>query len=180
MMFVARQSKFRGKTGVRNFAGFWVLCCLPQCPKNAPPLEQISASRPRLARRMPKSSLSWAKTLEPEKSYWVREKLLVSCFPTPVLMNIVSERRALDYLQPYYEKRRPILKTIKDFWPRAFQNMSGTSLHLQHQQDQEALSFLEDVWLVRDKEEPRCFTLEFVCRIYLFLLSKIVGLTKSL
>ncbi|KIJ45624.1 hypothetical protein M422DRAFT_227310, partial [Sphaerobolus stellatus SS14] len=74
---------------------------------------------------------------------------------------VVLERRALEYLQPHYENRRPILKTIKDFWPRAFRNMSGTSLHLQHQQDLDALAFLEDLWIVRDKDEPRCFTIEF-------------------
>ena len=41
--------------------------------------------------------------------------------------------------------------------------MAGTALHLQHTQDQDALSYLEDIWVSRDKTEPRCFTLEFVC-----------------
>jgi len=72
------------------------------------------------------------------------------------------EKEAINKLQSYYEKRRPIVKAIPDFWSKVFKTLSETSLQLQHQQDLEALSYLEDFWVVRDKEEPRCFTLEFV------------------
>lgn len=34
--------------------------------------------------------------------------------------------------------------------------------HVQHNADQHALKYLEDVWVERDKQEPRCYTIEFV------------------
>jgi len=36
------------------------------------------------------------------------------------------------------------------------------SFHVQHNADQLALSYLEDLWIARDEKEPRCFTIEFV------------------
>lgn len=83
------------------------------------------------------------------------------CRPDFLSLSCV-ERRAQAYLEPFFAKRRPILKSIPNFWPRAFGNLAGTALHLQHTQDQEAVSYLEDLWISRDKTEPRCFTLEFV------------------
>lgn len=32
----------------------------------------------------------------------------------------------------------------------------------QHNIDRIALSYLEDLWVERDAQEPRCFTIEFV------------------
>ncbi|KAF8521320.1 hypothetical protein JB92DRAFT_2565785, partial [Gautieria morchelliformis] len=64
-------------------------------------------------------------------------------------------------LEPVYAKRRAILETIPNFWPQVLTNLPGTFLHLQHAQDQDALSYLEDIWVIWDKTEPRCFTLEF-------------------
>jgi len=49
----------------------------------------------------------------------------------------------------------------------ALMNHALISLHTQHQHDIEALSFLEDVWIVRDPVEMRCFTLEFVRNLQL-------------
>jgi len=43
-------------------------------------------------------------------------------------------------------------------------NHPTVSIHAVHHQDQVALSYLEDVWLVRDPKERRCFTLEFYFR----------------
>jgi template-activating factor I len=62
-----------------------------------------------------------------------------------------------------YEKRRPLIKEIPGFWPRVL-NSSRTMLAplLVHDEDQEALKFLEDVWIIRDEVEPRVFTLELV------------------
>ncbi|KAF8584508.1 hypothetical protein K439DRAFT_1288688, partial [Ramaria rubella] len=74
---------------------------------------------------------------------------------------LVLERRAQMYLEPFFLRRRAVLQSIPKFWPQALNNMGGTALHLQHQQDQDALSFLHDIWVVRDTTEPRCFTLEF-------------------
>lgn len=63
---------------------------------------------------------------------------------------------------PVYEKRRAVVKAIAKFWPVALMNHGMLALHVQHNSDQAALSYLEDLWIVRDPVESRCFTLEFV------------------
>ena len=46
-------------------------------------------------------------------------------------------------------------------------NHSLVAYHAQHNADQTALSYLEDVWVEKDPNEHRCFTIEFVrCLIY--------------
>lgn len=75
---------------------------------------------------------------------------------------LCAERRAQETLKPVYEKRRNIVKAIAKFWPVALMNHSMFSLYAQHNSDQVALSYLEDVWLIRDETEGRCFTLELV------------------
>jgi len=62
---------------------------------------------------------------------------------------------------PFLEKRREALKGIPKFWPVALLNHPTVSVHAVHHRDQVALSYLEDVWLIRDPKEKRCFTLEF-------------------
>lgn len=42
-------------------------------------------------------------------------------------------------------------------------NHTMFGLHAQHNIDQLALSYLEDLWVVRDPKESRAFTIEFVC-----------------
>ncbi|KAF5384683.1 hypothetical protein D9757_006226 [Collybiopsis confluens] len=74
---------------------------------------------------------------------------------------ILLERNAQKHLLPLYEKRRPVLKSINRFWPVALMNHSMFSFHAQHNADQVALSYLEDLWIVRDPVESRCFTIEF-------------------
>ncbi|EMD41636.1 hypothetical protein CERSUDRAFT_110207 [Gelatoporia subvermispora B] len=74
---------------------------------------------------------------------------------------LVLERRAQAKLAPVYEKRREIVKSITKFWPVALMNHGMFALHAQHLSDQVALSYLEDLWIVRDPVETRCFTLEF-------------------
>lgn len=37
--------------------------------------------------------------------------------------------------------------------------------HAQHNADQTALSYLEDLWVEKDPNEHRCFTIEFVCAL---------------
>ncbi|KAH9947941.1 hypothetical protein B0H21DRAFT_736215 [Amylocystis lapponica] len=76
-------------------------------------------------------------------------------------MELVLERRAQEQLTPVYEKRRVVLKPISKFWAVALMNHSMFAMSAQHKADQVALSYLEDVWVVRDPAESRCFTLEF-------------------
>ena len=63
---------------------------------------------------------------------------------------------------PFFLKRRETLKSIPKFWPITLLNHPTVAMHTVHHQDQVALSYLEDVWTVRDSKEKRCFTLEFV------------------
>lgn len=64
-----------------------------------------------------------------------------------------------------YEKRRAVLKAIPKFWPVALMNSEMFALQAVHYDDQHALSYLEDLWLVRNPVETRAFTLEFVSGI---------------
>ena len=61
-----------------------------------------------------------------------------------------------------YEKRRAVAKAIPKFWPVALMNHADVAFYVQHNSDQLALSYLEDLWIVRDPMESRCYTLEFV------------------
>ena len=70
-------------------------------------------------------------------------------------------------MAPVFEKRRAVLKAINKFWPVALMNHPMIAMQIQHASDQAALSYLEDVWIVRDSVESRCFTLEFVSVIAL-------------
>ncbi|TFL06497.1 hypothetical protein BDV98DRAFT_559516 [Pterulicium gracile] len=60
-----------------------------------------------------------------------------------------------------YEARRAITKTIPKFWAIALMNHTIFGISCQHNADQQAISYLEDVRVDRDPKEPRCFTLEF-------------------
>ena len=82
-------------------------------------------------------------------------------------------------MTPVYEKRRAIVKGINKFWPVALMNHPMIAMQIQHASDQAALSYLEDLWLVRDPAESRCFTLEFVSKPLSFV-SNDVGRTVAL
>lgn len=80
-------------------------------------------------------------------------------------MNLTTrnlERVAQQKLSAAYAKRREIVKSIPKFWPVALMNNEMVAVHIQHSADQLALSYLEDLWVERDKAEPRCYTIEFV------------------
>ncbi|KAI0052910.1 hypothetical protein FA95DRAFT_1553211 [Auriscalpium vulgare] len=76
-------------------------------------------------------------------------------------VELVLERRAQQSLTPVYQKRRETLKAIAKFWPVTLLKHSIVGFHAQHDADRIALSHLEDVWIVRDAQEPKVFTLEF-------------------
>ncbi|KAF9056680.1 hypothetical protein BJ165DRAFT_1435570 [Panaeolus papilionaceus] len=76
-------------------------------------------------------------------------------------VELVLERQAQAALRPVYEKRRALALTIPNFWPVALMNNTLVAMHCQHNADQTALSYLEDVWVEKDPQEHRCFTLEF-------------------
>ncbi|KAF8559292.1 hypothetical protein OG21DRAFT_1403492 [Imleria badia] len=74
---------------------------------------------------------------------------------------LLLERRGHETLRPVYEKRREVAKAIPKFWPIALMNHPLIGSQAQHNIDRIALSYLEDLWVVRDSNEPRCFTIEF-------------------
>ncbi|KAF5377639.1 hypothetical protein D9615_005127 [Tricholomella constricta] len=76
-------------------------------------------------------------------------------------VELILERSAQEKLIPAYEKRRQVIAAIPKFWPVALMNHSMFAYHVQHSADQLALSYLEDVWVVRDPAEPRCYSIEF-------------------
>lgn len=74
---------------------------------------------------------------------------------------LVLERHAQSKLVSVYEQRRKVIQTISNFWPIALMNHTMFAYHAQHNSDQSALVYLEDLWVARDRDEPRCFTIEF-------------------
>jgi template-activating factor I len=88
--------------------------------------------------------------------------LKTSCSEEKKLLSVLLEFISQEKHAPVWEKRRQVLKTIPRFWPTALMNHSLFSIHAAHAQDQAALSHLEDVWVSRNPEEKRCFTIEFV------------------
>jgi template-activating factor I len=65
-------------------------------------------------------------------------------------------------MQPLFQKRRAALKGIDKFWPVALRDDARIGMFTALAKDQQALSYLEDVWVARDPAEFRVFTLEFV------------------
>ncbi|KIM85488.1 hypothetical protein PILCRDRAFT_817515 [Piloderma croceum F 1598] len=76
-------------------------------------------------------------------------------------IELLLERRAQQTLIPAFEKRRIVAKSISGFWPVALLNHGMFAIHAQHNTDRLALTYLEDLWVVRDPQESRAFTIEF-------------------
>jgi len=76
-------------------------------------------------------------------------------------VELINDRLTQPRLDAFYEKRRPQLKAIPKFWAHALAVSPVGLTTLQHSQDQIALSYLEELWVERDTQEPRAFTLEF-------------------
>lgn len=77
----------------------------------------------------------------------------------------ILERAAQKKLREVYEKRRAVTRAIPKFWPVALMNHNIIAFHVTHNTDQVALSYLDDIWVEKDENEPRCFVIEFVCSI---------------
>ncbi|KZV70339.1 hypothetical protein PENSPDRAFT_734817 [Peniophora sp. CONT] len=74
---------------------------------------------------------------------------------------LILERRAQEMLVPLYNKRRELFKNIDKFWYIALFRHQTLKFTAQHEADKTALSYLEDIWVIRDKIEPKVFSLEF-------------------
>ncbi|KIM33577.1 hypothetical protein M408DRAFT_157192 [Serendipita vermifera MAFF 305830] len=61
----------------------------------------------------------------------------------------------------YHEKRREQLKEIPKFWSTVLQNDNMfLTVYGNRAEDIEALKYLEDIWVAREKPDPRAFTIE--------------------
>jgi len=67
----------------------------------------------------------------------------------------------LRHLQPTYKKQRQIFKDLPKFWPTALYHHPVLELATEHAADRDALSYLHDVWVERNTDEPRAFRIEF-------------------
>ncbi|KAF7978914.1 hypothetical protein HWV62_44441 [Athelia sp. TMB] len=76
-------------------------------------------------------------------------------------VELLLERRAHETLVSVHEKRRAVAKVIPKFWPVALLNHELFSVYAQHNSDRQALTYLEDVWVARNPQETRAFTIEF-------------------
>jgi len=76
-------------------------------------------------------------------------------------IDLYLERQEIAKYAASYEKRRAITKTIANFWPVALMHHDIILVHVQHNFDQTALNYLEDVWVTRDPVEHRAFNIEF-------------------
>lgn len=76
---------------------------------------------------------------------------------------LADEFESMYKMVSFYEKRRPKLKTIPNFWITTLQNdRMFVGLYGNHPEDFEALKYLEDVWVTRHRPDPRAYTLELV------------------
>lgn len=77
----------------------------------------------------------------------------------------IADRQAEQRFKPIYEKRRAVLSKIPKFWPMAMGQHAELYAYLQNKEDQDAISYLREINVVRDQKEPRAFTLEFVSHL---------------
>jgi len=66
----------------------------------------------------------------------------------------------LKRMEGLYAKRREVLKKIPNFWPTAILHNKFLELASEHAADRDALTFVEDIWVVRNEVEPRAFKIE--------------------
>lgn len=64
---------------------------------------------------------------------------------------------------PLYKKRAEIVSSVKDFWFQSLINCMATNVYIDDA-DHEALSYLSDVQVERDIEDPRAATITFSFR----------------
>ncbi|CAE6416830.1 unnamed protein product [Rhizoctonia solani] len=106
-----------------------------------------------------KDEKPWAlevRELEPEE-----EELMKELEKNQIRAEIAVELAALKILQPLYESRRKNFAAQKNFWGIALGQHSEIGQHLLDPKDAEAMTYLYDLWVERDPNEHRAFTLEF-------------------
>jgi template-activating factor I len=76
-------------------------------------------------------------------------------------VDIAFERKHALAMRPSLEKRREIIKQIPHFWGSALAHHPEIAELLQSNEDREALTYLEDVWVEHDPLEFRALTITF-------------------
>ncbi|KAF7784702.1 hypothetical protein Agabi119p4_867 [Agaricus bisporus var. burnettii] len=92
-------------------------------------------------------------------------------------VELAIERDGQKKLMPIFEKRRELLKSIPNFWSVALIRHSLLSFQLAIGADQDALSYLEDLWVEKDPRETRCFKIDFYFKENPYFANKV--LTKE-
>lgn len=85
-------------------------------------------------------------------------------FPTQLLiLHLLSptDKYKITAQTPVYTARAALAKKVKGFWANSINNC-GQLAQFVDPVDETALSFLEDVWVEHDKEDPRNWEVRFV------------------
>lgn len=88
--------------------------------------------------------------------------MVFTSFSTLIFPEKSIELDNIRRMEPIYEKRRQLIKKIPKFWPIALFRHSSLEADLDKKEDQEALKYLEDIWIIRNPIEPRVYAIEFV------------------
>lgn len=92
----------------------------------------------------------------------LREKLDALELEHDVTM-IADQFESMYKMSAYHEKRREQLKAIPNFWSTVLQNDPTLgAIYGNRAEDIAALKFVEDLWISREKPDPRAYTIELV------------------
>ena len=79
------------------------------------------------------------------------------------LVILADQFESMYKLAAYHEKRREKLKAIPNFWSTVLLNDTMfLTLYGNLAEDLEAIKYLQDVWVAREKPDPRAYTIEMV------------------
>ncbi|GAB1517451.1 hypothetical protein RhiTH_000499 [Rhizoctonia solani] len=96
-----------------------------------------------------------------EEKPWVLEVRELEPEEEKLMKELERKLAALKILKPLYESRRKTFASQKNFWGIALGQHSEIGQHLLDSKDAEAMTYLRDVWVERDPNEHRAFTIEF-------------------
>lgn len=106
-----------------------------------------------------KEEKPWA--LEVRELEPAEETLMKDLEKNQLRAEIAVEIAAHKILQPLYAARRKTLAGQKNFWGIALGQHPEIGQHLQDPEEADAMTYLRDLWVERDPNEHRAFTIEF-------------------
>jgi len=105
----------------------------------------------------PVKSLKAANEELPEEVFEELDQVSKEFLRAKIAQDITAYRRLLPLLQ----KRRELTLKHERFWPLVLESHQTIEVVAAHREDKVALSYLRDIWVERNPNEPRAFTLEF-------------------